>query len=277
MTVPTKAVRLTHRIRLAQGSTYIYIAHVHPFLERHEREIDDAVADAKRRAKRAGIEWLNQLLLRVKQFVLGAGNVRKVALTSCYTILTIVISMRTASGGGERRAAATGCFQHGPPALRLRELVLAAVRSRRPCSRQRFAASHEWPRCVSARSRARCRARAATSQPWIGCHQRYVISSCERQLEQAASESTACGAGGAIGYARCCELVVGKLTRAITGYSNATEQRRSTFPVTTTFVLVQPPICLWWLRSTSIDTHERPLRLLTARAIDSEWTWLRAD
>lgn len=54
-----------------QGSTYIYVAHVHPFLSSHEEDVDAAVADAKGRAKRAGLEWLNKAVQRVKEVVVG--------------------------------------------------------------------------------------------------------------------------------------------------------------------------------------------------------------
>ncbi|KAK4703019.1 hypothetical protein P7C70_g3203, partial [Phenoliferia sp. Uapishka_3] len=54
-----------------QGSTYIYVAHVHPFLASHEEDIDAAIADAKVRAKAAGIEWLNKAVQRLRQAVIG--------------------------------------------------------------------------------------------------------------------------------------------------------------------------------------------------------------
>ncbi|KAM0756355.1 hypothetical protein T439DRAFT_321059 [Meredithblackwellia eburnea MCA 4105] len=54
-----------------QGSSYIYVAHLHPFLNDHEDDIDAAIADAKGRAKTVGIEWLNSLAQRIRQLVLG--------------------------------------------------------------------------------------------------------------------------------------------------------------------------------------------------------------
>ncbi|ORY72207.1 TB2/DP1, HVA22 family-domain-containing protein [Leucosporidium creatinivorum] len=54
-----------------QGSTYLYVAHVHPFLSSHEEEIDAAVADAKVRAKQVGLEWLNKGVQRLKELVVG--------------------------------------------------------------------------------------------------------------------------------------------------------------------------------------------------------------
>ncbi|KAI5480954.1 hypothetical protein MNV49_006764 [Pseudohyphozyma bogoriensis] len=54
-----------------QGSTYIYVAHLHPFLSSHESDIDAALADAKVRAKQVGLEYLNSAVQRLKQAVVG--------------------------------------------------------------------------------------------------------------------------------------------------------------------------------------------------------------
>ncbi|KAM0792230.1 hypothetical protein ACM66B_004926 [Microbotryomycetes sp. NB124-2] len=55
-----------------QGSTYIYVAHVHPFLTQHEDEIDQAIADAKTRAKQAGWDWLGRGIAKGKEVLGGA-------------------------------------------------------------------------------------------------------------------------------------------------------------------------------------------------------------
>lgn len=54
-----------------QGSTYLYVAHLHPFLLEHETDIDAALADAKVRAKQVGLEWLNKAVQRIRQAVIG--------------------------------------------------------------------------------------------------------------------------------------------------------------------------------------------------------------
>ncbi|KAL8283609.1 hypothetical protein RQP46_005404 [Phenoliferia psychrophenolica] len=52
-----------------QGSTYIYVAHVSPFLAAHEDEIDAAVSNAKSSAKAYGVGWLNAAVQRVRRAV----------------------------------------------------------------------------------------------------------------------------------------------------------------------------------------------------------------
>lgn len=54
-----------------QGSTYIYINFIHPFLESHEDDIDAALADAKVKAKQVGLDYLNRGIQKIKQAVLG--------------------------------------------------------------------------------------------------------------------------------------------------------------------------------------------------------------
>lgn len=58
-----------------QGSTYIYVEHLHPFLSAHESEIDQALADAQNKAKKAGLEWLNTIAARIRELVVGSLNV----------------------------------------------------------------------------------------------------------------------------------------------------------------------------------------------------------
>lgn len=69
-----KIPRLTTRHNL-QGSTYVYVAHMHPFLTAHESEIDGAIADAKDRAKQAGLEWIGRVVQKARELVMGAAVV----------------------------------------------------------------------------------------------------------------------------------------------------------------------------------------------------------
>ncbi|KAF2086608.1 hypothetical protein K490DRAFT_15921, partial [Saccharata proteae CBS 121410] len=55
----------------SQGATMLYQQHVHPFLSRHEREIDVFISDAHENARRAGIQYLNQAIEWFKVSVLG--------------------------------------------------------------------------------------------------------------------------------------------------------------------------------------------------------------
>lgn len=77
--------QLTGLGNTAQGSTYIYTAHIHPFLSTHEAEIDAAVADAKGKARAAGLSWLNQSVKRVKEMVVGGLIVRLLSGASSTT------------------------------------------------------------------------------------------------------------------------------------------------------------------------------------------------
>lgn len=63
--------RLTLNYFNYQGSTYVYINFIHPFLEAHEDDIDAALADAKVKAKQVGLDYLNRGIQKLKQAVLG--------------------------------------------------------------------------------------------------------------------------------------------------------------------------------------------------------------
>lgn len=74
LTLPQIQVRSASagaRLTPTQGSTYIYVAHIEPFLASHEADIDRTLADARRRAKQAGLEWLNSAIQRVRQTLVG--------------------------------------------------------------------------------------------------------------------------------------------------------------------------------------------------------------
>ncbi|KPV75770.1 uncharacterized protein RHOBADRAFT_52798 [Rhodotorula graminis WP1] len=55
-----------------QGSTYIYIHHLSPFLTSHEDDIDAALADARTSATRAGLGYANAAVRRLRALVLGS-------------------------------------------------------------------------------------------------------------------------------------------------------------------------------------------------------------
>lgn len=54
-----------------QGSTYIYVAHIEPFLTAHEGEIDRAIADSRVKARQIGLDYLNRLVQRLRAAVVG--------------------------------------------------------------------------------------------------------------------------------------------------------------------------------------------------------------
>jgi len=54
-----------------QGSVYIYQAYIQPYLEEHERSIDDFISDGHDKAKKAGLQYLKQAIEYVKVNVLG--------------------------------------------------------------------------------------------------------------------------------------------------------------------------------------------------------------
>ncbi|KEI36591.1 uncharacterized protein L969DRAFT_19983 [Mixia osmundae IAM 14324] len=54
-----------------QGSTYVYLTFVHPFLLEHEREIDDTTTRAKAQARAAGMDYIKRALSAVRHGILG--------------------------------------------------------------------------------------------------------------------------------------------------------------------------------------------------------------
>ena len=54
-----------------QGSVYIYQAYIHPYLEQHEREIDRFITNSHDKARKAGLQYVEQAIEYVKVNVLG--------------------------------------------------------------------------------------------------------------------------------------------------------------------------------------------------------------
>jgi len=84
-----------------QGSTYIYIHHLSPFLTSHEEDIDAALADARTSATRAGLGYANAAVRRLRALLLGS-------------ILGADADAATAAGAGPAPAAHDN---HAPPVL----------------------------------------------------------------------------------------------------------------------------------------------------------------
>ncbi|PLW25218.1 hypothetical protein PCANC_11037 [Puccinia coronata f. sp. avenae] len=55
-----------------QGSTYVYVTYVHPFLLEHEAEIDTWLVEMKQRCRQAGTTYFNQFVDRLKALLLAA-------------------------------------------------------------------------------------------------------------------------------------------------------------------------------------------------------------
>lgn len=72
VSAPSHALSDRWHLRTSQGSTYLYVAHLHPFLSQHENEIDAAVANAKVKAKQVGLEYLTYALARLREAVIGS-------------------------------------------------------------------------------------------------------------------------------------------------------------------------------------------------------------
>ncbi|CAN6605852.1 hypothetical protein TRVA0_003S00650 [Trichomonascus vanleenenianus] len=53
----------------SQGASQIYVAHVHPFLEKHEHEIDSFIAQTHENARALGVEYLQRASHFVRQYV----------------------------------------------------------------------------------------------------------------------------------------------------------------------------------------------------------------
>ncbi|GAA5837570.1 hypothetical protein JCM9279_006792 [Rhodotorula babjevae] len=85
-----------------QGSTYIYIHHLSPFLTSHEEDIDAALADARTSATRAGLGYANAAVRRLRALLLGS-------------ILGADADTTTAAAAGPARPAHDDT--HAPPIL----------------------------------------------------------------------------------------------------------------------------------------------------------------
>lgn len=55
-----------------QGSTYVYLTFVEPFLTTHEAEIDDTIAKTKAQARAAGLDYARRAWLAFRELVLRA-------------------------------------------------------------------------------------------------------------------------------------------------------------------------------------------------------------
>jgi len=55
-----------------QGSTFIYLTYIHPFLASHEAQIDASLADAKEKAKMAGVDYLRRGIKALKEFIISS-------------------------------------------------------------------------------------------------------------------------------------------------------------------------------------------------------------
>lgn len=58
----------------AQGSSYVYLTYLHPFLTSREDDIDKLISRGKESAKAAGSEWLKLLWQKVKEVALNNGE-----------------------------------------------------------------------------------------------------------------------------------------------------------------------------------------------------------
>lgn len=60
-----------------QGARFLYEQYVDPYLEHHEREIDEFIGRAHERAKAAGLQYLNQAIDMFREKVLGLPPLRQ--------------------------------------------------------------------------------------------------------------------------------------------------------------------------------------------------------
>ncbi|KAL2012841.1 hypothetical protein VTN00DRAFT_366 [Thermoascus crustaceus] len=60
-----------------QGARFLYEQYVDPYLEHHEREIDELIGRAHERAKAAGLQYLNQAIDLFREKVLGLPPLRQ--------------------------------------------------------------------------------------------------------------------------------------------------------------------------------------------------------
>lgn len=69
---------LTDRPYNLQGSTYVYVTYINPFLLRHEAEIDKTIEQSKGQAKAAGLDYMRRAYVYIREALMRA------ILVSCH-------------------------------------------------------------------------------------------------------------------------------------------------------------------------------------------------
>ena len=55
-----------------QGSTYVYITYINPFLLQHEADIDKTIEQTKGQAKAAGLDYMRRAYVYLRDTVMHA-------------------------------------------------------------------------------------------------------------------------------------------------------------------------------------------------------------
>lgn len=55
-----------------QGSTYVYVTYINPFLLQHEADIDKTVEQTKEQAKAAGLDYMRRAYVYAREAIMRA-------------------------------------------------------------------------------------------------------------------------------------------------------------------------------------------------------------
>ena len=99
---------------MLQGSTFVYVSYIHPFLLLHEKDIDATWSQAKVKAKAAGLDYMRRAWLAVREAVMGAILAVSCPIYSLYmpsmlNLSTILTARRPTSSCSASRTSRTGC------------------------------------------------------------------------------------------------------------------------------------------------------------------------
>lgn len=75
-----------------QGSTFVYVSYVHPFLLEHESEIDALMVEAKERCTQAGADYLRKAVEKLKELIMGAVVVSMICSVPYHYCLSLTVS-----------------------------------------------------------------------------------------------------------------------------------------------------------------------------------------
>ena len=118
-----------------QGSTFLYLTWLHPFLLKHESEIDAGLANARASARAAGLGYVRRLAASAREAVVGASAVEGYSVDHPPPV--VVAPSTTAPPpsindplSGPWSLASTFVRQHGPQAFAAAHALLRPMQGR---------------------------------------------------------------------------------------------------------------------------------------------------
>lgn len=118
-----------------QGSTFVYLTWLHPFLLKHESEIDAGLANARASARAAGLGYVRRLAASAREAVIGSSAVEGYSVDHPPPV--VVAPSTTAPPpsindplSGPWSLASTFVRQHGPSAFAAAHALLHPMQGR---------------------------------------------------------------------------------------------------------------------------------------------------